>query len=81
MLHAFPAHSMPKALARRDRCCADQRQGRGCGTGGASRIRECGIDGHPEFRPYSIDEVLALVKDRPIGNFLGGDDYHLREGL
>ena len=32
MLLAFPAHSMPKALARRDRCCADQSYVRGCGT-------------------------------------------------
>ena len=49
MLQAFPAHSMPKALERRDRFCDEQRHGRGCGT---------------EQERYGAD-ALGLVYDAP----------------
>lgn len=38
---------------------------------------DIGVDGH-ELMPYTIDDILGLMKDRPLGNYLG-EDYHLRE--
>jgi hypothetical protein len=35
------------------------------------------LTGTLEFHLYSIDEVVALVIERPIGNWIGADDHHL----
>jgi len=37
---------------------------------GPGRMMDVGMDGHPEFRPYSLDEVLELLKDQPIKGLL-----------
>jgi calcineurin-like phosphoesterase family protein len=33
---------------------------------GPGRMMDAGMDGHEEFRPYSLDEILDLVSDREI---------------
>lgn len=30
------------------------------------RTMDVGIDTHPEFRPYHIDEIIDIMKDRPV---------------
>ena len=37
---------------------------------GPGRMMDVGIDGHPEFRPYELLEILELLKDRPIEGLL-----------
>ncbi len=37
---------------------------------GPGRMMDVGIDGHPEFRPYELSEILELLKDRPIESLL-----------
>jgi len=46
-----------------------------------NRIREgkamdVGIDGHPEFRPYELNEVLKLLKKQPISGISIPNDHH-----
>jgi hypothetical protein len=40
---------------------------------------DVGIDGHPEFRPYNINECIKLLEDRPLLSEFS-DDHHL-DGL
>ena len=47
---------------------------------GKGRMLDVGLDGHPEFRPYGLGEIMELVSTRPIGCYLE-DDYHTRERL
>lgn len=43
---------------------------------GGRRI-DCGLDGHPEFRPYDLyREIIVPMKKIPIGSELGGHDHH-----
>jgi calcineurin-like phosphoesterase family protein len=42
---------------------------------GEGKIMDVGIDGHPEFRPYSIDEIMSLMKTRPIMSLLPKDHH------
>lgn len=32
---------------------------------GPGKMMDVGMDGHPEFRPYSLHEIVDLLKDRP----------------
>ena len=45
---------------------------------GVGKRMDVGMDGHPEFRPYHIDECVRLLKDRPIKSEIG-DDHHTDE--
>lgn len=38
---------------------------------GKGRKMDVGLDGHPEFRPYHIDEIFELLRSRS-----DDDDYH-----
>lgn len=43
---------------------------------GGRRI-DCGVDGHPEFRPYDLfNEIIKPMKNVPIGSEFGADDHH-----
>jgi len=39
---------------------------------GNGKTMDIGMDGHPEFRPYSLDEIQSLLSDR----VYQGSDYH-----
>jgi len=44
---------------------------------GPGKMMDVGVDGHPQFRPYSLEEVLELLKDQPIKGLLGHEfDHH-----
>jgi calcineurin-like phosphoesterase family protein len=43
------------------------------------RKMDIGIDTREDFSPYNIEEVISLLKTRPISHCLS-DDYHLTEG-
>lgn len=44
---------------------------------GPGKLMDVGVDGHPQFRPYSLEEVLELLKDQPIKGLLRHDfDHH-----
>lgn len=43
---------------------------------GPGRMMDVGIDGHPEFRPYEFNEVLQLLKDRPVKGLLKHEQDH-----
>lgn len=45
---------------------------------GKGKMMDIGVDGH-SLMPYNIEEVILLLKDRPMDDFIG--DYHLSEGL
>ena len=47
---------------------------------GVGRTMDVGLDGHPEFRPYGLGEIMELVSTRPIQSYMG-DDYHTKENL
>ncbi len=47
---------------------------------GKGRMLDVGLDGNPSFHPYTIEEIIELLKDRPIDDYIEGD-YHKREGL
>ena len=57
MLQAFPAHSMPKALERRDRFCDDQRHGRGYGM-----TQERSSDCHAKPSMRSLSETARAMR-------------------
>jgi calcineurin-like phosphoesterase family protein len=40
---------------------------------------DIGVDGN-EMTPYEVNEIISLMKDRPIGHYLE-DDYHLTKDL
>lgn len=43
---------------------------------GGRRI-DCGVDGHPEFRPYDLyEELIKPMKKVAIGSELGHNDHH-----
>lgn len=45
---------------------------------GDGKTLDVGIDGHPEFRPYSLEEVLRLIQDRPIRTMFPDEvDHHV----
>ena len=46
---------------------------------GKGKRMDVGIDGHPEFRPYNINECIKLLEDRPLLSEFS-DDHHL-DGL
>jgi hypothetical protein len=35
-------------------------------SNGGGRTMDVGLDGHSEFRPYHINEILKLLKEKPI---------------
>jgi len=35
-------------------------------SNGNGRTMDCGLDGHPEFRPYHYNEIIELLKKREI---------------
>jgi len=37
---------------------------------GPGRMLDVGVDGHPEFRPYSLKEVLKLIEGREVKGLL-----------
>jgi len=37
---------------------------------GPGRMMDVGIDGSPDFQPYTLDQVLKLIADRPIQSLL-----------
>jgi hypothetical protein len=40
-------------------------------------MMDVGIDGSPDFQPYTIDQVLKLIADRPIQSLLKHEyDHH-----
>lgn len=42
------------------------------------RMMDVGVDGHPEFRPYELSEVVRLLRNRPIKGLLQRNhDKHL----
>jgi len=44
---------------------------------GPGRMMDVGIDGHPEFRPYELLEILELLKGRPVRGLLQHEfDFH-----
>ena len=44
---------------------------------GPGKMMDVGIDGHPEFRPYELNEVLQLIKKQPIKGLLKHEyDHH-----
>lgn len=44
---------------------------------GPGRMMDVGIDGNEEFKPYELNEVVSLLKDRPIKGLLQHDlDHH-----
>jgi calcineurin-like phosphoesterase family protein len=44
---------------------------------GPGRMMDVGIDGSPDFQPYTIDQVLKLIADRPIQSLLKHEyDHH-----
>lgn len=47
---------------------------------GPGRMMDVGLDGHPDFCPYNVEEIIDLLKDRPLAGLLPGD-YHELEGL
>jgi hypothetical protein len=42
------------------------------------KMMDVGFDGSEEFRPYSLDEILDLMADRPVCS-LFNNDHHLEE--
>jgi calcineurin-like phosphoesterase family protein len=41
------------------------------------KMMDVGIDGNPEFQPYTLDQVLKLIKHRPIQSLLQHEyDHH-----
>lgn len=51
-------------------------------TPGNLKVHECramdvGMDGHPEFRPYEIREIMKLMSDKPISNLKLRHDRHI----
>ena len=45
------------------------------------RRMDIGMDGHPDFEPYELKEVIKLLKKRQIGSEMGADDHHMDEML
>ena len=43
---------------------------------GKGKRMDVGMDGHPEFRPYNINECIKLLEDRPISSEIPSD-HHL----
>lgn len=44
---------------------------------GPGRMMDVGMDGNPNFQPYTLNEVLSLIADRPIVSLLRhGQDHH-----
>lgn len=43
---------------------------------GKGKRMDVGLDGHPEFRPYNINDCIKLLEDRPISSDFA-DDHHL----
>jgi hypothetical protein len=39
---------------------------------------DVGMDGHPEFRPYNLKEVLSILNKQPIASDMGFD-HHIEE--
>lgn len=37
---------------------------------------DCGLDGHPYFRPYELSEIIALTKDQPVKTLILPSDHH-----
>ena len=42
---------------------------------GPGKMLDVGMDGHPEFRPYELNEILDLIKDRPTRGLLRQDHH------
>jgi len=42
------------------------------------KMMDVGFDGSEEFRPYSLDEILDIMEDRPVCS-LFNNDHHLEE--
>ena len=42
---------------------------------GEGKIMDVGIDGHPEFRPYHINEIISLMKNRPNVSLITKDHH------
>jgi calcineurin-like phosphoesterase family protein len=47
---------------------------------GKGKRIDVGMDGHPEFRPYNLTEVVALLNKQPIASDMGFD-HHTEELL
>lgn len=45
---------------------------------GPGKMMDVGVDGHPEMKPYSFDEVISLLQDRPKISLYNGEyeDHH-----
>jgi calcineurin-like phosphoesterase family protein len=44
---------------------------------GPGRMMDVGMDGNPDFQPYTIQQVLKLIADRPIRSLLQHEfDHH-----
>ena len=37
---------------------------------------DIGMDGHPDFEPYELKEVIKLLKKKEIGSEMGPLDHH-----
>jgi calcineurin-like phosphoesterase family protein len=42
---------------------------------GPGKMMDVGFDGSEEFRPYSLNEILNLMKNRPTTSLLKGDHH------
>jgi hypothetical protein len=47
---------------------------------GKGKRIDVGMDGHPEFRPYNLKEVLSILNKQPIASDMGFD-HHTEELL
>jgi calcineurin-like phosphoesterase family protein len=47
---------------------------------GKGKRMDVGMDGHPEFRPYNLKEVLSILNKQPIASDMGFD-HHTEELL
>jgi calcineurin-like phosphoesterase family protein len=48
---------------------------------GPGRMMDVGIDGSPDFQPYTIDQVLKLIADRPIQSLLKHEHDHHNDAM
>jgi hypothetical protein len=38
---------------------------------------DVGMDGHPDFQPYDLADLIKSLKKLPIGSEMGSLDHHL----
>lgn len=48
---------------------------------GPGKMMDVGMDGNPDFQPYTLQQVLKLIKDRPIKSMLAHDHDHHNDPL